>query len=129
MLKLPHDERVALLRDPAARDELRFAVENYNRDPSKGTTVPPPLWTAVFVDEVADPEHAKLQARSIQEIADEGGVAPADAMLDLAFAEDLATKFRWRTESPEWTTAVAEAQRDARMMIGVSDGGAHLARD
>ena len=38
MLKLPHAERVALLRDPAARDELRDAVEHYNRDPAKGTT-------------------------------------------------------------------------------------------
>jgi N-acyl-D-amino-acid deacylase len=129
MLKLPYAERIALLRDPAARAELRDAVENYNRDPAKGTTVPPPLWDAVFVDEVATPEHEKLQARSIREIADEQGVSPADAMLDLALAEGLATRFRWRTESPEWTAAVREAQLDARMVIGVSDGGAHLARD
>jgi N-acyl-D-aspartate/D-glutamate deacylase len=129
MLKLPHAERVALLHDPAARAEMRQAVEHYNRDPAKGTTVPPPLWNAVFVDEVVKPEHAKLQSRSIREIADELGVAPADALLDLALDEDLATKFRWRTESPEWAEAVGEAQRDARMMIGVSDGGAHLARD
>ena len=50
-------------------------------------------------------------------------------MLDLALAEDLATEFRWRTESPEWTAAVGEAQLDPRMVIGTSDGGAHLARD
>ena len=129
MLKLPHPDRVALLRDPAARAELRDAVENYNRDPAKGTTVPPPLWDAVFVDEVAKPEHEKLQARSIYEISDELGVARADAMLDLALDENLATRFRWRTENPEWTAAVREAQLDSRMIIGVSDGGAHLARD
>ena len=129
MLKLPYAERLALLRDPNARDELRDAVEHYNRDPSKGTTVPPPLWDAVFVDEVVLPEHEKYQSRSIREIAGERGVAPADALLDLALAEDLATRFRWRTESPEWTDAVREAQLDARMIVGVSDGGAHLARD
>jgi N-acyl-D-amino-acid deacylase len=129
MLKLPHDERVALLRDPAARAELREAVEHYNRDASKGTTVPPPLWDAVFVDEIVKPEHQPLQGRSIREIAEEGGVAPADALLDLALDEDLATRFRWRTESPEWTTAVREAQLDTRMIVGTSDGGAHLARD
>lgn len=129
MLKLPFRERVALLRDPAARDELRTAVENYNRDTSKGTTVPPPLWSVVFVDEVAKPENQRFQSRSIMDIADELGVAPADAMLDLALAEDLATRFRWRTESPEWAAAVGEAQRDPRMIIGTSDGGAHLARD
>jgi N-acyl-D-aspartate/D-glutamate deacylase len=129
MLKLPHAARVLALNDPDVRAELRDAVEHYNRDPSKGTTVPPPLWDAVFVDEVVKPEHEKLQARSIREIADEQGVAPADALLDLALDEDLATRFRWRTESPEWTAAVREAQLDARMIIGVSDGGAHLARD
>jgi len=129
MLKLPFAERIALLRDAAARDELRTAVENYNRDPEKGTTVPPPVWSVVFVDEVAKPENQRFQSRSIKDIAGELGVAPADAMLDLALSEDLATRFRWRTESPEWTEAVAEAQRDPRMIIGTSDGGAHLARD
>ena len=129
MLKLPRAEQLTRLRDAAARDELRHAVENYNRDPSKGTTVPPPLWDAVFVDEVMLPDHEKYQSRSIRDIAGERDVAPADALLDLALAEDLATRFRWRTESPEWADAVREAQLDARMIVGVSDGGAHLARD
>jgi N-acyl-D-aspartate/D-glutamate deacylase len=129
MLKLPAAELMALLRDEAARAELRDAVENYNRDPTRGTTVPPPLWNAVYVDRVHKAEHEKYQGRSITDIARERGVAPADAMLDLALAEDLETEFRWRTESPEWTAAVGEAQLDPRMVIGTSDGGAHLARD
>ena len=129
MLKLPHAERVARLRDPDARAVLRDAVEHYNRDPSRGTTVPPPLWDAVFVDEVTTPAHQADQGRSIRELADARGVAPADVVLDLALDEDLATRFRWRTESPEWTAAVGEAQLDPRMIIGTSDGGAHLARD
>lgn len=129
ILQLPHDERVALLLDPAARDELRYAVENYNRDPAKGTTTPPPLWSTVVVDHVVKPEHRPLVGRTIESIAAESGKAPADAMLDLALAENLATEFRWRWETDEWTRAVAEAQLDSRMIIGTSDGGAHLARD
>jgi len=129
MLQLPHTERLAALRDPATRAELREAVEHYNRDPALGTTVPPPLWRAVYVDEVTKPEHAPLQSRSIADLAREQGVAPADVLLDLALDEDLATRFRWRTESPEWAAAVGEAQLDARMIVGTSDGGAHLARD
>jgi N-acyl-D-aspartate/D-glutamate deacylase len=129
MLQLPHAARVAALRDPATRAELRDAVEHYNHDPALGTTVPPPLWTAVYVDEVSKPEHARLQSRSVADLAREQGRAPADVVLDLALDEDLATRFRWRTESPEWTAAVGEAQLDARMLIGTSDGGAHLARD
>jgi N-acyl-D-amino-acid deacylase len=70
-----------------------------------------------------------VQGRSIAELAAARGAAPADVLLDLALAEDLQTRFRWRTESPEWTAAVAEAQVDPRMIIGTSDGGAHLARD
>jgi N-acyl-D-aspartate/D-glutamate deacylase len=129
MLNLADDERAALLRDPAARDELRHAVENYNRDPTKGTTVPPPLWPTVFVDKVFKPEHQALQGRAIAEIAAEQGKAPADLILDLALAEDFRTEFRWRTESPGWRDAVQAAQRDPRMLIGTSDGGAHLAKD
>ena len=129
MLNLPVSERAAALRDPAVRDELRDAVENYNRDPAKGTTVPPPLWSAVYVDRVASPQNQALQSRSIQAIATERGMAPADVLLDLALEENFATAFRWRTESPEWSEAVHSAQLDPRMVVGVSDGGAHLARD
>jgi N-acyl-D-aspartate/D-glutamate deacylase len=129
MFKLPVAERAALLRDSKARDELRNAVENYNRDPAKGTTVPPPRWDVVYVDLVVLPAHAHLQGRSIEDIANEQGRAPADVVLDLALAENFDTEFRWRTETPEWTAAVKTAQHDPRMIIGVSDGGAHLARD
>src|SRR5579863_3107266 len=38
MTRLPIAERRALLRDPAAREAMRFAVENQNIDPAKGTT-------------------------------------------------------------------------------------------
>jgi len=129
MLELPHDERLALLKDPAAREEMRFAVENYNRDPDKGTTTPPPLWNQVKVAHVALPENEHLVGRTIEELAAEMDKAPGDVLLDLAVAEDLATEFRWSWETDEWSEAVAEAQQDARIIIGTSDGGAHLARD
>jgi len=129
LVNLPRDERLARLRDPAARAELRDAVENYNRDPAKGTTTPPPLWTTVVVDRVSRSEHAPLVGRTIADLAAASGKAPADAMLDLVLEADLDIGFRWRVESPEWTAALAEAQRDPRMLLGTSDGGAHLARD
>ena len=74
-------------------------------------------------------DNQKWASRSIADIADEHGVTPADAVLDLALDEDFAVRLRWRTESPEWAAAVGEAQLDPRMLIGTSDGGAHLARD
>jgi N-acyl-D-aspartate/D-glutamate deacylase len=121
--------RERLLRDPALRDAMRDAVEHPNRDPDRGSTLPPPHWDVLFVGSVGHPELAGYEGRSILDIAKERGVAPADAMVELALADDLATQFRWITETDEWMSAVREAQHDPHMIIGTSDGGAHLARD
>ena len=45
------------------------------------------------------PDSTASSGRSIADIAAEQGKAPADAMLDLALADDLATQFRWVTET------------------------------
>ena len=123
------EEKMALLRDPAAREEMRHAVEHPNRDAAKGSTLPPPRFTVVEVDEVVKPEHEKLLHRTIADIATELGVEPADAMLDLALDEGLGTVFRYVNKSRSWEEAVAAGQRHPAMIIGVSDGGAHLDRD
>jgi hypothetical protein len=129
LMRLSRDEKLARLRDPAAREEMRNAVENPNRDPSKGNTLPPPHWHVVFVDEVREPAHEKFLRRSIKDVAAELGKAPADAMLDLALAEDLETVFRWENKTPEWEAAMVQSQKNPHMILGVSDGGAHLDRD
>ncbi len=129
MLALNHADRAAALANPERRDELRHAVENYNRDPALGTTTPPPLWETVYVQHVRDDANRHLLGRSLADLATETGDAPADVMLDLALSEDFETGFRWNWETAEWAGAVAEAQLDDRMIIGTSDGGAHLARD
>lgn len=129
LMGLSHDEKIAKLRDPAVRNEMRHAVENPNRDPNAGSTLPPPHWDVTFVDEVTDAKHEPLLRRTIAEIAAERGVAPADAMLDLALAEDLRIKFRWENRTPVWADAVQESMKHPSMLMGISDGGAHLDRD
>jgi N-acyl-D-amino-acid deacylase len=128
-MSLARDEKLARLRDPDYRAGLRHAVEHPNRDADAGSTLPPPRWEVVFVDEVADPRHARLVGRTIAQIAAEQGVAPADAMLDLALAEDLATRFRFENRTPAWEQSVRESMKHPSILIGVSDGGAHLDRD
>ena len=123
-----HDRR-AKLEDPVVRDAMRDAVERPNRDPDRGSTLPPPHWDVLFVGSVTVPELDPFVGRSIADIAAEQGVAPADAMIDLALADDLATHFRWVTETAEWMDAVREAQHNPHMITGTSDGGAHLSRD
>lgn len=129
MTRLPIDERRALLRDPAAREDLRFAVENQNRDPAKGTTLPAPQWSVVFVESSPSLPFAEHQGRSIAQLAEAGGVAPGDFALDLALADDFATRLRWRLDTADWSDAVRKSQVDPRIIIGTSDGGAHLAKD
>ncbi len=126
---LSHDERLAKLNDPDHRALMRNAVENPNRDPDAGSTVPPPHWDVTFVDQVRDAANQKYIRRSIADIAAEQGKAPADAMIDLALSEDLAMKFRWENKSPEWVESVEESMKHPSMLMGVSDGGAHLDRD
>jgi len=128
-MALPRAEKLSRLRDGETRARLRHAVEHPNRDPERGSTYPPPQWQVVFVDEVSDAKHAGFLRRSIAEIAAELGKAPADAMLDLALDEELATKFRWENRTPAWESAVRESMQHPSMLIGVSDGGAHLDRD
>jgi N-acyl-D-aspartate/D-glutamate deacylase len=122
-------EKLAMLRSADIRDEMRVAVEHPNTDGAKGSTLPPPRWSVVEVDTVARPEHEKFLRRTIADIATELGKQPADAMLDLAVDEDLQTVFRYVNKSASWEEAVAVGQKHPSMIIGVSDGGAHLDRD
>jgi N-acyl-D-aspartate/D-glutamate deacylase len=129
LMDLSHEEKLAKLRDPVYRDLLRDAVDNPNRDPDAGSTLPPPHWDVTFVDEVTDPANEKYLRRTITEIAAERGVAPADAMIELALSEDLKMKFRWENKTAIWEEAVRESMKHPSMLMGVSDGGAHLDRD
>jgi len=129
MFNLPIEERRARLRDPAARDMMRSAVEHPNTDPTRGTTLRPPKWEMIYVDQTDLAKNKSLEGRSIQEIANEQGKTPADVVLDLALEEDFKTDLRWRMESPEWRTAVRTALSNPHIIAGTSDGGAHLAKD
>jgi N-acyl-D-aspartate/D-glutamate deacylase len=122
-------DRLAALRDPVARADMRHAVDHPNTDGALGSTLPPPRWSVVEVDEVAKPHNEKFLRRTIADIATELGQEPADVLLDLALDEDLRTVFRYVNKSQAWEEAVAMGQSHPAMIIGISDGGAHLDRD
>ncbi len=123
------EERLALIADPAFRDAARDSVDQPNRDPDAGPTLPPPAWTVLHVNKVSKPENDKLVGRSLVDVATERGLHPTDAFLDIAASEDLAVEFLWKTETPEWIEGTKIAQDDPHMIVGTSDGGAHLDRD
>ncbi|MET0490306.1 MAG: amidohydrolase family protein, partial [Acidimicrobiales bacterium] len=122
-------ERVAMALDPGFRAAVRGSVRNPNKDSTKGPTLPPPQWSVLHVNAVHKAEHERFVGRSLEDLAAEEGKAEEDVLLDLAVAEDLQTEFVWRTETPAWREGTRVAQLDPHMIIGTSDGGAHLDRD
>ena len=122
-------ERLAMLRDPAYRDAIRRSVEEPNRDGSKGSTTPPPQFSTLSVHRVRDAANRRFEGLGLLELATQRGCAPMDALVELALCEDLETEFLWSTDSPEWREGTYAASRHPQMLIGTSDGGAHLGRD
>jgi N-acyl-D-amino-acid deacylase len=83
-------------------------------------------WDKVHVVETARPEHARLEQRTIAEIAQEaGGRDPLDTMLDLAIAEDLKTVFTAQLLNSD-EEAVGRMLNDPNSIVSLSDAGAHL---
>lgn len=123
------EERIAMLNDPEYRDAIRHSVENPNRDSALGSTLPPPHFELLQVYRPKKPKNEKYVDRYLSEVAAELGVAPMDAMIDIALSEDLAVEFIWRTETEEWRQGTKAASMHPQMIVGVSDGGAHLNRD
>jgi N-acyl-D-aspartate/D-glutamate deacylase len=129
LFALPLDERIRRIADPAQRAAYRYAVDHPNTDPTLGTTLPPPFWELVYIDEVRSDANGGYVGRSVGEIARTEGRHPADVMFDIALPDGLETVFHWNSESPQWREVMRVAQRHPNMILGVSDGGAHLDRD
>ncbi|HMJ76288.1 MAG TPA: amidohydrolase family protein, partial [Iamia sp.] len=123
------DEQRRLLADPDARDRLRTAIDNPNRDPAAGSTLPPPFWESLRLSDTRAADDQRWLGSSMTEIAAASGRHPADAMLDLALADDLDAVFHWSNETPAWRELLRDVQKHPQMIVGVSDGGAHLDRD
>jgi N-acyl-D-aspartate/D-glutamate deacylase len=126
MMALTPAERAAWIRSDDKRAELRAAIDSPNTDPSKGSTLPPPMWQVLRLIETGHPASEKYIGRGLADIADELGTHPADVMFDLALADDLRAVFHWSNETPEWRRLLRDVQRHPQMVVGVSDGGAHL---
>lgn len=123
------DEKRRVLADPDERAALREAIDHPNVDPAKGSTLPPPFWESLRLSGTRVAEDARWLGRSMAEIASATARHPADVLLDLALADDLEAVFHWSNETPAWRALLGEVQRHPQMIVGVSDGGAHLDRD
>ncbi|MCU1357738.1 MAG: amidohydrolase [Acidimicrobiales bacterium] len=129
LMTAPIEEKRRLLADPDERERLRFAIDHPNLDPTKGTTLPPPFWESLRLSDTSVAADQHWLGRTMVDIAAERRVHPADALLDIAVADDLRAVFHWSNETPAWRALLKDVQRHPQMIVGVSDGGAHLDRD
>jgi N-acyl-D-amino-acid deacylase len=129
LLKLPADEQREQLNDPEARVRLRHAIDHPNKDAAVGSTLPPPIWESLRVAKVFAAANQPFAGRVVGELAADQAKHPADVMFDIALADDLQTVFHWSNETPAWRELLRDVQRHPQMVMGVSDGGAHLAWD
>jgi N-acyl-D-amino-acid deacylase len=116
IMRLPHAERLAAFADPARREELR------NHSMLLG-----PLLHVMIVGQTT-PKNAALQGRTLNDLANERGVTPADVMLDLACEENLQTEFSLQNLIHADPQYVTEILSHPRIHIGASDAGAHIAQ-
>ncbi len=110
-------ERSELMKDPAYRRRFR---KDYERTGSAR------VWHRDFHDAfvVACPDEA-LVGRSFGQIADERGIHPVDAFLDLVV--EHGTKLRWRTLiANHRKSEVARMVNEKCALVGFADSGAHI---
>jgi N-acyl-D-aspartate/D-glutamate deacylase len=123
VMALAPDAKLAALRDPEVRARLRAGA-----DEAVPSGMPTARYAQFTVSETVNPAHAAYVGRTIAELAVELGREPFDVLCDLVVADDLRTGFvppppasdaeGWRLRKATWT--------DPRVIIGASDGGAHL---
>ena len=78
-------------------------------------------WNLISVNVVKNPSLVELEGKSVEEIARMRGKDPFDTFFDLALEDNLDLRYNViRTEVP------TELLDDSRVMIGESDGGAHV---
>ncbi|QBS45199.1 amidohydrolase family protein [Nocardia sp. CS682] len=115
------------IRDVLKRGEL-LADEDYRRQFRKDLAKKygPRVWHRDLYDAqiMACPE-PEVVGKSFGEVADERGIHPADALLDLAVAHGA--KLRWRTVIANDRDDVLDwLQRSPHVQVGFADSGAHL---
>ncbi|MEU7142023.1 amidohydrolase family protein [Nocardia sp. NPDC046473] len=115
------------IRDVLKRGEL-LADESYRRQFRKDLAKKygPRVWHRDLYDaQIVSCPEAEVVGKSFGAVADERGIHPADALLDLAVAHG--SKLRWRTViANDRDDVLDKLQRSPNVQVGFADSGAHL---
>ena len=119
----PLAEQRAALQDPDTKRKLvEIASRDYDGPEVVGAEARPPEWDIFYVMDKIERPH-----RSMAEIAAERGVAPAEAMIDLALEHDLKLFFRQPLANENQDDAL-ELMRHPHSTVTFSDSGAHVSQ-
>jgi N-acyl-D-aspartate/D-glutamate deacylase len=114
ILRMPREQRIALLRNDGTRKGLIDAAE-------------PGGDTQRFARlRVRDSRDTALIGRTLGEIAAERSTTPAGAMIDLSLAEDLGVHFLAANMGHEDPRRIGPILANDLVHVGASDGGAHI---
>jgi N-acyl-D-amino-acid deacylase len=111
------EEQIAILSDPSFRSAFKEAL--------KRPLIFSSRWDAMTILEAAAPDLAPLVGRDVASIAKERGTDPVDTFLDLAIEDGLSMQFNYELFNSD-ESRIPELITDERLMIGLSDGGAHV---
>jgi N-acyl-D-amino-acid deacylase len=119
---LPLAEQRQRLRDPELRRRLVEAAHERDQRRAIGAEARPATYEWIFVFDHVEPPH-----RAVAEIAQERGVDPVEAMIDLALEKDLERFFLQPIANENQEDALA-LMRHPRTVVTFSDSGAHVSQ-
>ena len=114
----PLEEQAQIYADPSFRAAFRAA---YTQKPRAFSG----QWQRIVVHKVKNPKHQPWVGKSITELSKLQEKDPLDAFFDAALADDLGIEFTMALLNFD-PALLREVITDPRVMIGLSDGGAHV---
>ena len=114
-------ERKAKMADPAHREMLRTEWDGGQHSLQADA----PSREGIVVAEVGSRQFEDYEGMTVGELGKKLGKHPADAMLDLAVADNLQTEF-YMAENRNSPVHTAELLHSSSVIPGTSDGGAHV---
>jgi len=115
ILAAPRDARPAMYADPAWRDRARDVTLSAWAH----------RWPKTSIEETR--RHQSVVGIPLDRLAAGLDTTPFDALLDLALADDMATRFRIVLDN-DGDDEIGDLLADKRTLLGLSDAGAHASQ-
>ncbi len=117
LFNAPPDQQLRIYGDP----EFRRCFKEDLAKPSVTQT----NWAYYVVEEVTNPALKPIEGLDVAEIAQQRGRDPADTFFDLIVEDKLQVRFTVTMLNGK-EERIADFIADPRVMLGLSDGGAHI---